>query len=169
MKSTFIEEMSPAIEWNELARKICKRNEENKLVDKEVLDDIVDDDEEEYDDDSNDSSDENQEENAEMIPVDPKEKESTTKKPTKSTNAPKSKSTIKPKTTTSVPPSIIDSNNENDESEADDDYDYSEEDDDEDQEDERITTEEKSKDALLDRINVIKEVVDKTIFGNILT
>jgi hypothetical protein len=80
MKSTFFEEMSPAIEWNELARKICKRNEENKLVDQEVLDDIVDEDEEEYDDDN---SDEDQEENAEMIPVDPKEKEKekTSKKP----------------------------------------------------------------------------------------
>jgi hypothetical protein len=107
MKATFFEEMSPGIEWNELGRKICKRNEENKLVDQEVLDDIVDEDEEDYDDEPVDNSDEDREENAEMIPVDPKEKEATTKKPMPSTKAPREKSTAKPKTTTSVPPSVI--------------------------------------------------------------
>jgi hypothetical protein len=168
MKSTFFEEMSPALEWNELARKICKRNEENKLVDQEVLDDIVDEDEEEYDDDT---SDEDQEEGAEMIPVNPKEKEKPSKKPTPSTKAPKEKSTAKPKTTTSMPPAVIDSENENDESEADDDYNYSEEDEDqEDREDEAIIEKtEKNKDVLVDGITAIKEVVDNGLFGKLIT
>lgn len=165
MKATFFEERSPAVEWNELARKICKRNEENKLNNQEVLDEI-DESEEEYDDEEDTviSKETVTESNSELVPPEPKEK--ITKKPLSSTKAPREKSTAKPKATTSVPPSVIDSNNENDESEADENYDYSDEiEDDEDREDESIKSdpEEKNK-ILLDGIKVIKEI-DSRIFG----
>lgn len=143
MKVAVFEQPSPAQEWNELARKICKRNEENKLNNQEVLDEI-DESEEEYDDEEpTDVSIEGADHNdAEIV------REKTTKKPVTSTKVPKEKSTAKPKVTTSAPPSVVDSNNENDESEADDDYNY-DDDDDEDREDERT-----DKDK-----NVIKEVI----------
>lgn len=170
MKAAFFEERSPAIEWNELARKICKRNEENKLNNQEVLDEI-DETEEDYDDEENseNSNETATDANSELVPKDPKDvKEKTTKKPVSSTKAPKEKSTAKPKATTSVPPSVIDSNNENDESEADDNYDYSDEiDDDEDREDESIKSDDKPDEKnkiLLDGIKVIKEI-DSRIFG----
>lgn len=171
MKPPTFEEMSPAVEWNELARKICKRNEENKITDKQVLDEI-DESEEDYDEEetpvqSNESA---TDEDAEMMPVKPREQP--TKKPIASTKAPKAKSTAKPKTTPSAPPAIVDSNNENNESEADDDYNYHEseenDDDDEDREDESIKAadkpEQKNKNILLDGIKVIKEI-DTRIFG----
>lgn len=169
MKAAFIEERSPAIEWNELARKICRRNLENKLNNQEVLDEI-DESEEDYDDEENsENSDESATDaNSELVPNDPKEK--STKKPVSSTKAPREKSTAKPKATTSVPPSVIDSNNENDESEADENYDYSDEvDGDEDREDESIKTDDKSDEKnkiLLDGIKVIKEI-DNRIFGKL--
>lgn len=168
MKSTFFEEMSPTIEWNDLARKICKRNEENKLTNQQVLDEI-DETEEDYDeDDTTEQSNESvTDENSEIVHTQAKV-EKTTKKPILSTKAPKEKSTAKPKSTTSQPPAVIDSNNENDESEADENYDYSEED--EDKEDESIVRDEKpdqkNKNILLDGIKVIKEF-DSRIFGEI--
>lgn len=165
MKATFFEEMSPAIEWNELARKICKRDEENKLTDKEVLDEI-DESEEDYDDEEE-TSDSNNEDNSEDIDL-PETKEATTKKTILSTKAPKGKSTAKPKTTTSVPPFVVDSDNENDESAADENYDYNEDDDDdEDREDEsigRAEKPEKNKKILMDGIEVIKKV-ENSVFG----
>lgn len=173
MKLPTFEEMSPAVEWNELARKICKRNEENKITDKQVLDEI-DESEEDYDEEetpvqSNESA---TDEDAEMMPVKPREQP--TKKPIAPTKAPKEKSTAKPKTTPSAPPAIVDSNNENNESEADDDYNYNEseenDDDDEDREDESIKAadkpEQKNKNILIDGIEVIKETIrDTHIFG----
>lgn len=170
MKVAFFDEKSPAIEWNELARKICKRAEENKLTNQQVLDEI-DESEEDYDEDDETTESSNEsvsESNAELVPPEPKEK--TTKKPISSTKAPKEKSTAKPKATTSVPPSVIDSNNENDESEADDDYDYSNElDDDEDREDESIKSDDKTSEKnkiLFEGIKVIKEI-DTRIFGKL--
>ena len=170
MKAHFFEEMSPAIEWNELARKICKRNEENKLTNQQVLDEI-DDSEDDYDEEetSEQSNESNTSENSDVVSD---KKEETTKKPVTSTKAPKEKSTAKPKSTTSAPPSVVDSNNENDESEADEDYNYSEEDDDddEDREDESILPVEKpdqKNKILLDGIKVIKEF-DSRIFGNFI-
>lgn len=167
MKSAFFEEISPAGEWNDLARKICKRHEENKLINQQVLDEI-DESEEDYDDEevTENSNESVTEENAEMLPQKPKEQ--TTKKPVSSTKAPKEKSTAKPKTT-SAPPAVVDSDNENDESEADDDYDYSEDDDDnEDRENEIIISvdkpDQRSKDILMNGIKVIKEVENR-IFG----
>jgi hypothetical protein len=162
------EDMSPAAEWNELAKKICKRNDEYKIDNQEVLDELeeededYDDGEDEEDDDENDSD-----EDTEMVP--PKVKVPTTKKPIPSTKAPKEKTTAKPKATTSVPPSVVDSDNENDESEADDDYDSNEERDyDEEVEDESITTEKpdqsKTKNVLLNTIKVIQDF-DNRIFG----
>lgn len=165
LKSSFFEEMTPAIEWNDLARKICKRNEENKLNNQEVLDEI-DDSEEDYDEEetTEKSNESISNENSEVIKSE--KKEETTKKPVTSTKAPKEKSTAKPKSTTYAAPSVVDSNNENDESEADDDYAY-DDDDDEDREDESITSAEKpdqNKNILLDGIKVIKEF-DSRIFG----
>jgi hypothetical protein len=150
MKATFFEEMSPAIEWNELARKICRRNEENKLNNEQVLDDI-DETEDDYDEDD---------ESQDLLDIE----KASTKKPLPSTKAPKEKPTAKPKATSSVPPSIVDSNNENDESEADEDY-YNE-DEDEDSEDESIA-EKPDKNILLDGIQVIKKVENR-IFGELL-
>lgn len=176
MQSTFFEEVSPAIEWNELARKICKRNEENKLTNQQVLDEI-DESEEDYDNEDDvleQSSEKVANENAELIPVKPKEE--TSKKPIVPTKAPKEKSTAKPKTT-STTPTVVDSIDENDESESDDDYDYTPEDldedsDEDDREDESITGDvekaekSKSKNILLDGIKVIKDI-DNRIFGKI--
>lgn len=174
MKSTFFEEMSPAIEWNELARNICKRNEDNKLTNQEVLDEI-DESEEDYDNEEDTSelaSDKIKNENAEVIPVNPKEE--TTKKAVAPTKAPKEKSTAKPKTTTTSTPSVVDSIDENDESESDDDYDYTPEDLDDDEEEDKedesiagVETPDKNKNILLDGIKVIKDI-DKRIFGEIL-
>lgn len=167
MKANFFEEMSPAIEWNELARKICKRNEEFKLNNQQVLDEI-DESEEDYDEGTSEQSSESDTSESSDDTAPEKKKEEVTKKPVASTKAPKEKSTAKPKSTTSAPPSIVDSNNENDESEADDDYDYGN-DDDEDREDESILPVEtnkidKSKSILLDGIKVIKDFDDR-IFG----
>lgn len=166
---TVFEDMSPAAEWNELARKICKRNDEYKIDNQEVLDELEEEDED-YDegDDDEDDDENDSDEDTEMVP--PVVKVSTTKKPIPSTKAPKEKSTAKPKLTTSVPPSIVDSDNENDESEADDDYDSDEERDyDEEVEDESIATEkpdqtEKTKNVLLNTIKVIQDF-DNRIFG----
>lgn len=170
MNPTSSEEISPAVEWNEVARKICKTNEENKITDKQVLDEI-DESEEDYDEEETpeQSNESVTEEDAEMMPVKPREQP--TKKPI-STKAPREKSTAKPKTTSSAPPAIVDSNNENNESEADDDYNYNEseenDDDDEDREDESIKAadkpEQKNKNILMDGIKVIKEI-DTRIFG----
>lgn len=163
MKANFFEEMSPAMEWNELARMICKRNDENKMTNEQVLDEIDETEDDDYDEDEDDLL---ETENA------AKEKVST-KKPIAATKAPKEKSTAKPKPTTSAAPSIVDSNNENDESTADDDYDYNEDDDededDEEREDEKaldesITETKPDKNILLDGIQVIKQV-ENSIFG----
>lgn len=167
MKATFYEEMSPAIEWNELARSICKRDEENKLTDKEVLD-VIDESEDDYDDEVE-PTENVLEEDSEDVDISEWKEEATTKKAIPSTKAPKEKSTAKPKTTTSVPPLVVDSNNENDESAADENYDYSEEDDeDEDREDESIVRVEKpinNKNILMDVIEVTKKKIDNRIFG----
>lgn len=162
---TIFEDMSPAAEWSELARKICKRNDEYKIDNQEVLDELEEEDEDYDDGVEGDDDDEESDEDTEMVP--PKVK--TTKKPISSTKAPKEKSTAKPKLTTSVPPAIVDSDNENDESEADDDYDSDEERDyDEEVEDESIATEKpdqsKSKNVLLNTIKVIQDF-DNRIFG----
>lgn len=163
MKATFFEEMSPAIEWNELARKICRRNEENKLNDKQVLDDI-DETEDDYDEDAD--NDDDGDDDSDIQEEDSIKEKVSTKKPIVPSKAPKEKPTAKPKATSSVAPSVVDSNNENDESAADDDYDYNEEDEDdedEDREDESIT-EKPDKNILLDGIQVIKKVENR-IFG----
>jgi hypothetical protein len=166
MKATFFEEMSPVIEWNELARKICKRNEENKITDKQVLDEINDAEDDDYDEDEQDDGQSDEDDDIEFTKV----KIPAGKKAVPSTKAPKEKSTVKPKSTTSVPPSIVDSDNENEESEADDDYDYNEdnneeedEDDEEDREDESIS-EKPDKNILFDGIQIIKKVENR-IFG----
>lgn len=161
--------MSPAVEWSELARTICKRNEENKLNNQQVLD-MIDESEEDYDEEETPEQSNENDENSEVLPVQPKEE--TTKKPVPVTKAPKVKSTAKPKSTTAAPPSVVDSDNENDESEADENYDYSEEDDDdEDREDETISRVEdpvmKKNNILLDGIKVIKEI-DNRIFGKLI-
>jgi len=162
---TFFEEMSPVAEWNELARKICKRNEENKLTNQQVLDEIEDTDEEDYDDDEDDdvlTSNSESDETKEGTTKKKVEASTTTSTSTTTMKAPKEKSTIKPKLTSSEPPSIVDSNNENDESEADEDYDYSEED----KEDESIP-DEPYRNVLLDGVKVIKDI-DSRIFGEFL-
>jgi len=172
MKLSFSEEMSPAVEWNELARKICKRNEENKLNNEQVLeeindedeyDDVTDDDDDDDDDDDNDDPDDKS--------VDTVKEKVSTKKPIVPSKAPKEKSTVKPKTitttTSTAAPAIVDSNNENDTSEGEDEYEYNENDDDdeEDREDESIS-EKPDKNLLLEGINVIKKVENR-IFGKI--
>ena len=169
MKLSFSEEMSPAVEWNELARKICKRNEENKLNNEQVLEEI--DDEDDYDDvtdddDDDDDDDDNDDPDDKAVETPTKEKVST-KKPIAPSKAPKEKSTAKPKTTTTstAAPAVVDSNNENDTSEGEDEYEYNEEDDDdeEDREDESIS-EKPDKNLLPEVIDVIKKVEDR-IFG----
>lgn len=172
MKATFFEEMSPAIEWNELARKICKRNEDNKLTNQEVLDEI-DETDDDYDDDTDDDDDDDSDEDDpdDEIIVEKKKEETPTKKPLPTQKVP-AKSTPKPKPTPSHPPSIVDSDNENDESEADEEYDYDEKenpDDSEDREDESIvedTSVEPDKNLLLEGIKAIKKVENR-IFGKI--
>lgn len=167
MKVAVFDQMSPAVEWNELARKICKSNEENKLTNQEVLDEIDASDDDEYDDElpSEDNLEGTSNEDAEMIDADSK-KEKLSKKPLPPSKQPKEKSTAKPKVTTSAPPAIVDSNNENDESAADEDYNY--EDEEEDEEDESITGDDKEdrKTILVDGISVIKNV-DDAIFGKV--
>jgi hypothetical protein len=167
MKAAFFEDVSPAAEWNELARKICKRNDEYKIDNQEVLDELEEEDED-YDEDDDDDND--SDEDTELVP--PKVKIPSTKKPLSSTKAPKEKTTMKPKVTTSSPPSVIDSDNKNDESEADDDYDSEEERDyDEDIEDESIATDKpdqpKNKNVLMNTIKVIQDF-DNRIFGELL-
>lgn len=164
MQVAVFDQVSPAQEWNELASKICKRNEENKLNNQEVLDEIDESEDEDYDEEDNteNSVEGADNEDAELISD---KKEKTSKKPISSTKAPKEKSTAKPKITTSAPPTIVDSNNENDESEADDDYNYDDED--EDREDESITGDKQdAKTILADGINVIQDV-DNRIFGEL--
>lgn len=166
MKATFFEDESPAAEWNELARKICKRNDEYKIDNQEVLDELEEEDED-YDEDEDEDSD--SDEDTEFVP--PKVQRTSTKKPIPTSKAPKEKTTIKPKVTTSVPPTIVDSDNENDESEADDDYDSEEERDyDEEIEDESIVTEKpeaKNKNVLMNTIKVIQDF-DNRIFGELI-
>lgn len=165
------EEMSLAIEWNDFARKVCKRYEENKKIDQQVLDKIEETEDDDYEDEETDDDNDADEipADVEKLPVKPKEQEKiTTKKPIPTTKAPKEKTSTKPKSTPSVPPKVVDTGNENDESQGDDDYDYNEDSDEEDREDESIlkgeTSDEKKKNVLLDGINVIKEV-DNAIFG----
>lgn len=176
MKATFFEEMSPAIEWNELARKICKRNEENNKNNKEVLDEIDDTDDYDDDDDSEDNDEENDDDSDENDPddeviIEQKKEETSTKKPVKTEKVPV-KSTAKPKHTTSQPPSVVDSDDKNEESETDEEYDYDEKndiDDSEDREDESIVEESSvkpDKNLLLDSINAIKKVENR-IFGEL--
>lgn len=161
MKVAVFDQMSPAVEWNALASKICKSNEENKLTDKEVLDEIDASEDDEYDDEE-DTIEGDSNEDAEMIDADSK-KEKLAKKPLPPSKPVKEKSTAKPKVTTSAPPAIVDSNNENDESAADDDYNYDDEE--EDEEDESIIDDkEDRKTILVDGISVIKNV-DDAIFG----
>lgn len=163
------EEMSLAIEWNEFARKVCKRYEENKKIDQQVLDKIEETDDD-YDDEETDDDNDADETpmDVEKLPVKPKEQENSTKKPISTTKAPKEKTSVKPKSTPSVPPTIVDTGNENGESQGDDDYDYNEDIDEEDREDESIredeTSDEKKKNVLLDGIKVITNV-DSGIFG----
>lgn len=166
MKATFFEEMSPAIEWNELARKICRRNEENKLNNQQVLEEIDDETEDDdYDDDDDDDEDEDDDEPIEMEDA----VKLPTKKPITVTKAPKDKTPAPKKTVSTAAPSVVDSNNnnnENDGSTVDDDYDYNENDDDEDEEreDESIVEDKPDKDILFDGIQVIKKVENR-IFG----
>ncbi|XP_070499542.1 protein artichoke [Chironomus tepperi] len=170
MKLSFSEEMSPAVEWNELARKICKRNEENKLNNEQVLDEIND--EDEYDDvtdDDDDDDDDDDNDDPDDKTVDIVKEKVSTKKPIVPSKAPKEKSTARPKTTTTTTtaaPAVVDSNNENDTSEGEDEYEYNEEDaddDEEDREDESIA-EQPDKNLLPEVINVIKKVENR-IFG----
>lgn len=163
MKVAVFDQMSPAVEWNALASKICKSNEENKLTDKEVLDEIDASEDDDYDDEEEDTIEGNSNEDAEMIDADYK-KEKLAKKPLPPSKQPKEKPTAKPKIVTSAPPAIVDSNNENDESAADEDYNYDDEE--EDEEDESITGDDKEdrKTILVDGISVIKNV-DDAIFG----
>jgi Leucine-rich repeat (LRR) protein len=162
----FIGEISPFIEWNDLARKICKRNEENKLHNAEVLDEInEDEDNDEYDDEE---EDEYYDENTEPI------RESVTKKPVQEiTKKPSVQSAEK--TTES---DVVDSNNviitedgEYDYEEDDEDEDdIEDEDEEEDMEDERIPEDkeildpEKTK-ILIDGVNVIRNFENRLLGG----
>lgn len=162
--------MSPYIEWNELARKICKRNEENKLINSQVLDAISDDeDDEEYDD----TDEMDTEEYYDDV------KEATTKKSVSTEATPVSTSTGKvpqkaPVLTSTQKPAVVDSK-QNDIIE-DGDYEYTEEEDGEESEEDleeeiedertdiKIDVEKKDRKVLFDGVNVIREI-ESRIYG----
>ncbi len=157
--------MSPFIEWNDLARKICKRNEENKLNNAEVLDEIdEDEDSDEYDEESDDD-DEYYDENIESAT---KKSEPTTPKAIETP-----KPTIIAEKTSTAAPDVVNSNDEIISSDGD--YEYEETDDEdldeeEDMEDERLPEEkivivdQDNKKVLIDGVTVIRDIENR-LFG----
>lgn len=114
MNTYFIDDMNPAIEWNELARKICKRDEENKLVNEQILEAINED----VDDDDYDTDDVEYDDDIIEEPELTQEKviEKSTKKPTKMEKVVSKSTTVKPSTSSSA---VVDSDDG-----SDDDYEY---------------------------------------------
>lgn len=167
--------MNPYIEWNELARKICKRNEENKINNAMVLDEIdEDEDDEEYEDEEDEDEDYYEDNNE--IGVVTKPTIESTKKPSTQKPSEIVPSSEKPAPTTSTStskPAVVDSKQndiiEDGDYEYDDENEEDDDDSDEDIEDERTDiriNSEKDKKVLLDGVNIIQEI-EKRMYGKL--